>query len=147
MIYKNQYTNEEFKTQEECERSESHYLETQEAKAVQEKKAKAVVSKRKKELADEIESLDSKITEAEKSYEIAKEKATELIREANREAEKILKEAAKELESASEERMLKIKEWCKEFGPYSANYTGEKAAEFYKRTLGLLDPFRWFFKI
>lgn len=139
MIYKNQYTNEEFQTQEACERSEAIYLENKELAEQKEKKEKAAISKRKKELSDAIASADKVVDAANKDYDLAKEKATKIIKEANKQAEEILREAAKALESATEARMLKIKEWCKEFGAYNTHYTGEDATEAYNRMVRLIN--------
>ena len=101
----------------------------------------------KKELSKEIELADEKLSEANRLYDIAKEKASKIISDANKQAKEILDIAKDEVRKASEEKFSAIAKWNNKFGTYTTTVTGEKAAEELRRTFNQFDDyFSKFFK-
>ena len=101
----------------------------------------------KKELSKEIELADNKLSEANRLYDIAKEKASKIISDANKQAKEILDIAKDEVRKASEEKFSAIAKWNNKFGTYTTTVTGEKAAEELRRTFNQFDDyFSKFFK-
>lgn len=112
------------------------------------KDEKALISKEKKALADAIKGAEETVAEAQDEFNEAKKKASEILSNAQKEAHEVILEASKRLSSAREEQYKALKEFNKRFGPYTQQYTGEKAyAEFKKHLESFNDIFGdWFFR-
>lgn len=116
----------DYASEKECIEADKKYEEELKAKKETELKKveaeKTAVATRKKEKAQAVEEARNKCTEARKLYQVAKKKAEDILREAN-------KEAAAKVEKASEERMNAVIEFNKEFGPYRTVLTGNDAID------------------
>lgn len=139
MKYYSDLTGKTYPTEKECLAAEADYKKAQE---IQENKTKET-SKRKKELSQLIELADNKVTEANKLYEIAKEKARKILEESNKQVKDILDKAEEEVKNAEEEKLDAIRNFNKEFGSYSMTYTGTKAIEEYNKAV---DKFNKIFR-
>lgn len=140
-------TGKEYNTPEECLKAEELYKKEQKKRADEESKKLSEISKQKKELANAIEDADKDLSEANKLYEVAKNKAAEILEKSNKEVRDILDSAKKLVKAAEEKKLNAVLKFNKEFGPYTTKYTGEKAAEEFNRSLKRFDNiFDDFFK-
>lgn len=128
-------TGKEYKTVEECLKAEEEFREKEREIAKKEAIKLNELTKNKKELAKAIEDADEKVNEANKLYEVAKQKAADILDKSNKEVEKILSEASKKVKEAEEEKLNALMKFNKEFGTYKTVITGEKAAEEYKKAV------------
>lgn len=128
MKYFSEKLNQTFDTEKEC-------LEAEKKEQTNKQIVEAQKSKHKKELANKIEDADKKLNEANKLYDIAKQKAADILEKSNKEVKEILEAAEKEVKKANEEKLDAILAFNKEFGEYSVTYTGEKAANEYNNIL------------
>ena len=106
----------------------------------------------KKQYSQRIENAETKLTNANHLYNVAKEKAKKILEDSNKQIEEILKAAQTEVEKASTEKLNAICEFNKKFGNYTTTLTGEKAAieaeNYLKDMRSMLYPFtEWFSKI
>ena len=114
--------------------SEKELLDAEAQLQAKELKAQQT-EKTKKELAKAIENADEKINEANKLYEIAQQKAADILEKSNKEAKKVLDDAKEKVKQAEDEKLKALIEFNKRFGTYSKTITGEKAAEEYKKAV------------
>lgn len=141
-IFYSEKLNKNFDTEKECLAAEKEY----DNNLLAEQEKKSLTSKRKKELSDNIVEAEKRVDSMYKLYEEAREKARDIISKANQEAEDILRAAANDLEKATEDRMLQIQEFNKEFGPYMTRCTGDKALDEYKKVIRRMrDLFNYMF--
>lgn len=124
MKYFSEVLNKSFDTEKEC-------LEAEKKEQTNKQIIEAQKSKHKKELAVAIEDADKQLNEANRLYDVAKQKAVDILEKSNKEVKEILETAEKEVKKANEEKLNAILAFNKEFGAYSVTYTGEKAATEY----------------
>ena len=130
-----------FSTEKECIEAENEYKEKQ-AKLEEEKKSKvSLVSKEKKELADAVAKAEAKVSEAYENYEIAKAKVREILEKSNEDALAILNPAKQAIKDAQKERYTAISEFNKKFCVYTAQYTGNRAYEEFRRATSWVEDF------
>lgn len=127
-------TGKEYKTVEECLKAEEEFKK-KEIEAKKEAVKLNELAKTKKELAKAIEDADEKVKEANKLYEVAQQKAADILDKSNEEVEKILSDASQKVKEAEEEKLNALMKFNKEFGTYKTVITGEKAAEEYKKAV------------
>lgn len=135
MLYFSELTKETYSSPEACMEAEKNYKKEQadlEAK-------KSASTKRKKELAKSIEDADSKLTEANELYEVARQKAAEILDKSNKEAKQILDDAQDLVKQAQKNKLDAILNFNKEFGTYTTTYTGERAASEFNNTMRRFD--------
>lgn len=128
MKYFSEKLNQTFDTEKEC-------LEAERKDQVNKQILEGQKSKHKKELANAIEDADKKLNEANRLYDVAKQKAADILEKSNKEVKEILETAEKEVKKVNEEKLNAILAFNKEFGEYSVTYTGEKAAIEYNNIL------------
>lgn len=137
MKYYSDILKKNFNTEKECLEAEKQHA----LKSNEESKKQTQLSLRKKALAKEIDDADVKVTEANKLYDIAKDKARKILEDANKQAEKVLEEAEVKVREAEENKLKALQTWSKEFGTYSKTYTGQKALEEYKKSIERFNNF------
>lgn len=143
MKYFSEVLNRTFDTPEECDKAEREAAEAEAERVKEEEKSKSLVSKKKKELVSQIADADKTVEKASKEYDDAYAEAKQIIKDANDKAAEILKAAARKKADACEQRMLRIKEFNEEFGPYTTTYVGDRAQEEYNRIMKKMrDTFR-----
>lgn len=135
MLYFSELTKETYNSPEACLEAEKNYKK-QQAEAEAKKSAGA---KRKKELAKFIEDADSKLTEANELYEVARQKAAEILDKSNKEAKQILDDAQELVKAAQKAKLDAILNFNKEFGTYTTTLTGEKAANEFNNQMKRFD--------
>lgn len=123
----------EYNTVEECIKADEAYTKAKEEAEAKEAENKALVSKQKKEKADAIKAAEDDLALAQTAYDRAEEKAREVILKAKEEAKSIMSEASKTLKEASNKKYETIAAFNKDFGVYTAKYTGKEALEEYNR--------------
>lgn len=122
-----------------CLKDEKLFKETEEKKKQEELNKQKQIKRKKKELADAIELAEQKIISANEAYREAKEKVKKILEESTKEANSIIDKAEAELIEAEKEKATAINNFTKEFGTYTATYTGKKAEEELKKTLASFD--------
>lgn len=132
-------TGKEYKTVDECLKAEEEYKKGLEEKATTEAKKLNELGKEKKLLAKAIEEAEDKVREAENLYEVARQKAADILDESNKQVEKILSDAREKVKQAEEEKLNAVMKFNKEFGTYKTVITGEKAAEEYNKAVKRFD--------
>jgi hypothetical protein len=105
-------------------------------------KAKAAQSARKKELAQAIDDADVERQKAYAAYKAAEDEVKRILDESNAKMTAILKDAKERVRVAEDNRFVAIANFNKEFGPYKAFYSDEKARAEYNNILVRL--FNWF---
>lgn len=139
MKYFSEITKQTYDSPEECLKAEKNYKAEQKKKADAEATRLANISKEKKELARLVEDADARLTEANKLYEVAQNKAAEILEKSNKEVRDILDAAKKEVKAAEQAKLDAILAFNKKFGTYTTTYTGEKAAEEFNRSMNRFD--------
>ena len=132
-------TGKEYKTVDECLKAEEEYKKGLEEKSTTEAKKLNELGKEKKLLAKAIEEAEDKVREAENLYEVARQKAADILDESNKQVEKILSDAREKVKQAEEEKLNAVMKFNKEFGTYKTVITGEKAAEEYNKAVKRFD--------
>lgn len=108
----------------------------------------------KKEAAKRVELADKNYKAALDSYDNAKLKIQEVVKEAKTKIDEILDEPIKDVKIAKEQRLAALLDFNKRYGPYTTTYSGEDASKEYERLLkvnGWIDtvldnwafPFIW----
>ena len=142
MKYYSEKLNKPFDTEEECVKAEKEFDRQQEQ--IQKELDEAIAAKKvedeklnasKKEMSKTIEEANKKLEEANSVYEVAKQKATEIINEAKQKANEILGAAREKVRLAQEEKYKAVSAFNDKFGPYTISLTGEKAAEEFNRAI------------
>lgn len=133
MIYKSEITGKEYSSEKECLAAEKEFQKQEEIRVAEEEKKVAESNKRKKELAKAIEDAEAKLTEANRLYDIAQDKAAKILEDSNKEVKEILNTAEAEVDAAQKARFEAILAFNREFGSYTTKYTGAKAAEEFNR--------------
>lgn len=135
MKYFSEITNKQYDTPEECVKAEKEF-KAQEKKLEEEtSKRNAEISKDKKELAKAITDAETKLSEANKLYEVAQQKAADILEKSNKEVTDILETARTAVKKAEEEKLDAILNFNKKYGTYTTTYTGEKAVEEFNRSM------------
>lgn len=124
-----------------CEEADRKFEKEQEQKALVETEKKNALSKRKKELADNVQVAEDKVSLALEEYEKVREEARKKVATAQEEAKQMLKEAEEKYSEASNERYKAIQNFNEEFGVYTTTYTGKKALEEYNRVSRSMNRF------
>lgn len=102
---------------------------------------------RRKELADYVERSERDLDEANKQYSLAQDKAAEILEDANEKASEILRKARAGVKAAERIRRDAILAFNKEFGTYTATYSGQKAIDEFNRSMSrFMNPLTDFFK-
>lgn len=142
MKYFSEKLNKTFDTPRACEEAEAQYDKEQERikkeleRAVKEKEQKeAELAKSKKEASKAIEEATASLQEANKLYEVARQKAADILDASNKEANSILDAAAAKVKKAQEERLQAVLAFNKKYGTYTTTLTGKEAADEYQKCL------------
>lgn len=107
---------------------------------------KLELRKHKKELADKVKETEVSIEKAEKDYRRIRSEAAAAIRKVESEQKEKIRQALIEVDKARESKMLAIKEFNEEFGPYTKVLTDSEAAkEFNNIIKDFNNLFDWFF--
>ena len=130
-IFYSEKLNKNFESEEACIKAEQEYDDAR----IAEQERKNTISKKKKELSDKIAAADKVIDEKYKNYDLATERASDIMCKARQESDAIIREAVVEVEKATESRMNLIKEFNEQFGPYTTQYTGDRALYEYNKVL------------
>lgn len=83
----------------------------------------------RRELAAEVEAMDSKVKEAYAEYDAAKAKVEELSKKYLAEVNAILEPAQKAVKDAEKNRYDAIRKFNDSYGAYQVTYTGARAAD------------------
>lgn len=127
-----------FSSAEACTKAELEHDKKLEEKNKQEElknKQENAVKCRKRALAKAVEDADAKVSLAHKEYERAQEQATKLSQEYLKKLDEILDPAKKAVTEAQKEKLQRLQEFNKEFGPYITHQTDEKALDEFNRTV------------
>lgn len=106
-------------------------------KALNDAKVKKELGKR--ELAKNIEDAEANLDKAYQAYEDAKNEATKILDESNKQVIKILNDAKAKVAEAEKARTDAIVKFNQNFGTYRANYSGERAVRESNRVHKLVD--------
>ena len=139
MKYYSDLTNKLYENEKELLKAESDYKKVQKEKEDKEALRLSERSKQKKILANEVEEAEKKVTEANKLYELAQNRAAEILEKSNKEVSDILEEAQKRVEEAEKAKLDALMKFTKEFGSYKTEYTGSKAVEEFHKSMGRFD--------
>lgn len=102
-------------------------------------KEKAAKEETKKSVAKEIEDAEVAVDNAYKALEEAKKVCAEILESSNKQVSDILENAKRTVADAEEARASAIKKFNKQFGPYQANYSGERAVREAERVNKLIN--------
>ena len=139
MKYYSEKLEKTFNSEKECLDAEAKYEREKRDRQIELDKAVAESNKTKKELSRVIENAQAEVDEANSLYDVAKEKAQQILKEANIKASDILNAAKEKVKVAEEKKYKAVADFNKKFGPYSTTLTGDRAANEYKKILKGFD--------
>ena len=95
----------------------------------------------KKQLAAKVEAAEAGVNEARANLELARQQAQELSKKYLEDIDAIMNPAKQKLQDAQKTRYNAIRAFNDAYGPYTATYTGEKAADEFARAVSDMTSF------
>lgn len=135
MRYYSDKLNKIFENEEKLIEAEKDFDELQAKK----EKEKNELLATKKEMATAIETANLAIDDARENYAKVYKEAEQIVEKARKEAEELLKPAREKIKDAQYKKYNAVKEFNKQYGPYTVSYTGERAYNEFKRNSDWLN--------
>ena len=129
MKYYSEILRKTYDTEVECTEAEKAYEEAKRAEEEAKAASETKISKRKKELAAEVEKASEKLKETEEALEAAENEVKILTEEYSKKIADILKPAKEAVTEATKSRYDAIRNFNKEFGPYTTVLSSSDAYE------------------